>query len=371
MARIETRVAPEFNIKECAHIDDYQGRAGEAAGICDLYRRTYHVQSEDDVLRQLSYPYPEVFDPAWIHEIGMDKDIVLKVVTDTLTGRVIGSGTVILNPENQRGYVRGVMIDPDYQGYGLASFILVTAFKEVIANHRDTIKIFFTENRTAHAKSQKISEASGMRPVGLLPNKDIFLKKRESDLLFVLYSMNTLKTRRPEPTLIPAVIPIFKAVGRQFRLDDAVPTRVPISHANGYAVRGSISLDKYQYFYCTYYAGGKEIKFMINPRINVAEKTWFSPDIDPVTLKTLLRFAQISQRPQLYYMECYISAFQPEIQQVFVDLGFSPTGYIPGWDLVDGKREDRIIMTWVKEQPPMAGMRLTRRATKIAKLFLS
>ncbi|NVM53179.1 MAG: GNAT family N-acetyltransferase, partial [Candidatus Helarchaeota archaeon] len=309
--------------------------------------------------------------PEWIHITASDRNVVWKVVRDTLTDNVIGMGTIIMDPKNQRGYVRGFMVDPDYQSYGVGGWLALNAFQEFAIKYRDVIKIIWTENRTAHAKSQKISEAAGMRPVGLFPNKDIFLTKRESDVLFALYAMNALKMRRPEPALIPAVMPIFRVVGHQFRLGDAVPTQVPRTHADGYAVQGFISVDKYNYRYCTYRANGRELKFMINPRTRVAEKTWFSPDIDPVTLKTLLRSARISLNPKIYYMECYVSAFQPAIQQVFIDLGYVPTGYIPGWDLVDGKREDRIIMTWVREIPPLVSMQLTRRAMKIAKLFLS
>lgn len=370
MARIETQEAREFNLKEDAIINDFGTRCGEAIEVADLYRKVYKVKTEDS-LTQLSYPYPEVFDPEWIQKTATDRNVVWRTVVDTLTDKVIGSGTVVMDLENQRGYVRGVMIDPDYQGYGLASYILVNAFREVIGNWRDHIKIFYTENRTAHAKSQKISEASGMYPVALLPNKDIFLEKRETDLLFVLYSMNTLKIRRPEPQLIPEVIPIFKTVGRQFRLDDAISVTPSVTHANGFEIKASITTDKYNYHYCTYRAHGQELKFEINPRTQVAEKMWFSPEIDPITLKTLLRFARLSLNPTLYYMECYVSAFKPDFQQVFVDLGFTPTGYIPGWEMVNGQREDQIIMTWVKDPPLLENLRLTRRAEKIAKLFLS
>ncbi len=372
MARIktETRVAPEFNVKEYTTCYNYYGREGEAAELANLFRKTYKVKDED-TLTQLKYPYPESFDPEWVHKIGIDKNTDWKVVRDTTTDKVIGGGAVIMDPKNQRGYVRGVMIDPDYQGYGLASYILVNAFRDIIARWRDRIKIFWTENRTAHSRSQAISEASGMKPVGLLPHKDIFLEKRETDLLYALYSMNALKNRRPEPTLIPEVLPIFKTVGRQFRLDDAVLTSVPRTHANGYEVKGSITIDKYLYQYITFRANGKELKFEVNPRTFVAEKTWFSPDIDPTTLRTLLRFARVALDPNLFYMECYVSAFEPTHQQVFVDTGFTPTGYIPGWDMVNGKKEDVLIMSWVKEMPQLSNLRLTRRATKIAKLFLS
>jgi len=368
MAKTEMRTAPEIKPEEWTTIKQYTGLEGEAKGLADLYRRVYNVQDEN-LLTQTYYPYPEVFDPEWIDRTG--KKHVLQLVRDTFTKQVIGAGTVLLDFHNQRGYVRGVMIDPTYQGKGLANYILVNAYRDVIAQYRDELKIFWTENRTAHAKSQKISELSGMNPVALLPNKDFFHQKRESDLLYILYSMNTLKTRRPEPTLIPEVMPIFERVCKRLRLDDAVPTVVPRTRSNGYEVKGSITDDKYNYHYCSFRACGKELKFEVNPRTQVAEKTWFSPDIDATTLRTLLKVARAAMHPTLYYMECYVSAFKPDQQQVFVDEGFKPTGYIPGWDVVDGRREDVVLMSWVQDWPALDSLALTRKAAKIARLFLS
>lgn len=370
MNKIETELAQEFNLKERAIITDYQGKTGEALGIIQLYRNAYELTSAD-YIDQVKYPYPEAFDPEWVHRTASSPDTIWKVVWDTLTDQPIGTGTILINRQDKKGYMRGIIIDPAYQGKGLAAFILVNAFKEVINEYRDVIKIFWTENRSAHPKSQKIAEASGMKPVGLLPNKDIFLDERESDILYVLYSMNTLKNRRPNPTLVPAVLPIFEVVGRQFRLDDAIPTHVHSTFGNGFNPTGHVTADKYNYHFFTYTANGKQLKFVVNPRVMVAENTWFSPDIDPTTLRTLLWFARQSLATVLYYMECYVSAFAPETQQAFVDAGFEATGYLPGWNVVDGQREDAVIFSWVKEKPPLDNLCLTRRATKLAKVFLS
>ena len=81
-------------------------------------------------------------------------------------------------------------------------------------------------------------------------------------------------------------------------------------------------MNKYHYFNWTFRAGGKELPFEVNPRVQVAEKMWFTTDINPITLKTLLRFSSLALYPALYYKECYVSAYQPEIQQVFVEVGY-------------------------------------------------
>ncbi|MHA1360649.1 MAG: GNAT family N-acetyltransferase, partial [Candidatus Helarchaeota archaeon] len=313
---------------------------------------------------------PESFDPDWIHSTATNPEAIWKVVIDTLTGKIIGSGTILLTPSNHRAYIRGVMIDPDYQGCGLGGFIMVNAFKEIITDYRGLVKIFSVEGRTAHDKSQKMAEASGMRPVAVFPNKDYFLEQRESDVLFVLYAMNTLKERRAEPVLIPEAAPIYDVVGRQFRLEPPRIVPQPPIPTNEYQVKGHIIHDKYLYCYATYEATGKHLKFLINPRTQVAEKMWYTPDIDATILKTLVRFAILSLRPNLYYMECNVSAYNPEHQQAFVDLGFQPVGYIPGWEVQNGRREDKVIMAWVQEHPALGKLTLTRRAGKIAKLFL-
>ncbi len=235
-----------------------------------------------------------------------------------------------------------------------------------IQKNRGAIEIFWTENRTAHLKSQIISEQSGMRPVGLLPNKDIFLEQRESDFLYMLYGMNTLKSRRQNPQIVEAVSNIYDVIGKMFRLDPVEPITPNFVHANGYAIKGNIENDKYNYIYCTYSAAGHQLKFVINPRTHVAENMWFPTDIDPTTLKTLLKFAFENQQFMLDYTECYVSAYRPEIQQVFIDLAFHPTGYIPAWEVVNGQREDRIVMTWTRDFPAFTDLKLTKKATRVA-----
>ncbi|NVM55756.1 MAG: hypothetical protein HWN66_18800, partial [Candidatus Helarchaeota archaeon] len=81
MARIDTRATPVFNIEESARIDEYQGQVGEAESLANLYKKTYNVHG--DYLNQLRYPYPEVFDPEWIHITASDRNVVWKVVRDT------------------------------------------------------------------------------------------------------------------------------------------------------------------------------------------------------------------------------------------------------------------------------------------------
>ncbi|MHA1265102.1 MAG: GNAT family N-acetyltransferase [Candidatus Helarchaeota archaeon] len=143
MAKIETPIAPSFNIKEYATIRDYEIEAEAGA---TLYQETYEI-TPDKYLTQLQYPYPEVFDPAWIHATASAENVIWKVVIDTLTNRVIGSGTIELDPTHQRGYVRGVLIDPDYQGCGLTSYILVNTYREILESYRDKVKRFWCENR--------------------------------------------------------------------------------------------------------------------------------------------------------------------------------------------------------------------------------
>jgi len=357
---------PDFDIMDFIRIDDYRN---EAVEIADLYCKTYNITARN-ALTQTSYPYPEALDPAWIDGKARSRDTVWKVVTDIRNGAVVGSGTILLNRENQRAYVRGVMIDPDYQKYRIGSKVLVNTFREVIQNYRDVIKIFWSESRTAHSGSQKIAEDSGFYSVGLLPNKDIFLEKRESDLLMVLYAMNALKIRRPDPQIIPEVLPIYNAIAKRFRLAPVTPVPVLPILLNGSQVKGYIQEDKYLYAKCVYRANGEDLSFKINPRTQVAEETVFPQDIDPATLKVLVKMALDSLRPFLYYFEFYVSAYNPAQQQVFADLGFQATGYIPGWELIGGQREDRIIFSWVKDRPTLAAMDLTPKAKEVALVVL-
>jgi RimJ/RimL family protein N-acetyltransferase len=370
LAKIETIneviTTPEFNIMDFIRIDNYQG---EAEAIAKLYCKTYNIKAEN-MLTQLSYPYPEALDPAWINDKARSRNVIWKVVTDTRYDSVVGSGTVLLDRENQRAYVRGVMIDPEYQKYKIGSKVLVNTFREIIQNYRDVIKIFWSESRTAHSGSQKIAEDSGFFPVGFLPNKDIFLEKRESDLLLVLYAMNALKMRRRNPQIIPEVLPVYEVIAKQYRLEPIVPVVVPPIHRNGHQVKPYCKVDRYGYHHHIFCAYGEKLKLKVNPRTQVAEEASFSPDIEPVILNALVGKA-LASLGHLYYVEFYASAYRPAIQRVFADLGFKATGYIPGWDLVDGQREDAIIMSRVKEYPPLSNMDLTDKSKRLVNAVLN
>ena len=187
----------------------------------------------------------------------------------------------------------------------------------------------------------------------------------------VLYAMNALKKRRPDPQLIPEVLPIYNVIAKRFRLEPVTAVNVLPILANGHQVKGLLWMDRYDYHYCVFHAAGAELEFKINPRTQVAEDAHFSPNTDPITLKTLLSLALDSLRPMLYYSEIYVSAYEPKVQRILADLGFTATGYIPGWEMVNGQREDRIIFSWVRDLPARGAMELTPKAQEIVDLFLS
>ncbi len=113
MAKIVTQVAPEFNIKETVRMDDAREHTPEE--LIDLHRIVYNIHQEDD-LTQTSYPYPEALDPEWVRETLTDPRHYWPVVVNTLTEEIIAMGTVIMDYHNKRGYARGVMVHPAFQG---------------------------------------------------------------------------------------------------------------------------------------------------------------------------------------------------------------------------------------------------------------
>jgi len=97
MAGIETLKRAEFNLKEHAVITDYykvykeyrnspQAMADDIAG---LYRRTYAVVG--DTLHQRSYPYPESFDPDWIHSTATNPRRTVKKVKGPCLFSLLGN----------------------------------------------------------------------------------------------------------------------------------------------------------------------------------------------------------------------------------------------------------------------------------------
>ncbi|MFX1296459.1 MAG: hypothetical protein ACFFD2_16590, partial [Promethearchaeota archaeon] len=212
--------------------------------------------------------------------------------------------------------------------------------------------------RTAHAKSQHSMNLCGIAPIAFFPNKDVFLNKIESDLMQIVYDEKALtRYRRKDcPKLIPEVLECFfysdkrynlgrfRSCSPELNLDPALLVEIK----KNLTVR--VVVDKFGYQEVTFTVKNSDsyFKFIYTPRIQNFEKTRYKVK----TLEELFAFAQefkkYGRKCNIRYCEAFVSAYEPEHQKIFSDVGFSPRGYIPSWNYnkESGAFEDCIAFNW-------------------------
>jgi hypothetical protein len=189
---VDTKVRQEFHLDfEIAGVKHKHkispvlrlARPEDAEQIIEIYKELYDG----------TYPYKEMED---IHEVRkMIEDPTIQwIVFQDPSLNIAGCITFVLDFANKRGYIRGFMLRRKYQGYIDITKAMIGSMLGVLHKFKDTIYVWYVENRTAHAKSQYSMYVCGIAPIGFYPNKDIFCGKIESDLMQILYDERALKT---------------------------------------------------------------------------------------------------------------------------------------------------------------------------------
>jgi len=183
----------------------------------------YIVVGLHDKAYEGMFPYHEMLDPEYVEKFVSDRNnnlVGLYSHEDNLPG---GCGIMNCHPKDRTGYLRGLIVIPEYQG----KIDMKKCMSENAAlgyqHFWNTVDRCYTETRTAHSKAQFLVEYISLRPCGILPNKDMFVGngKRESDVLQISYPNRTLYEKRNDnPILLPELRPLYDFIADQFSLPD-------------------------------------------------------------------------------------------------------------------------------------------------------
>lgn len=317
----------------------HQAQLSEARELMELY----------DVVYEGSYPYDEVRDLNWISEQMQVPENVQLTVVDRQTGRVAGASLFQLDLGQRTVYARGIMIHPDFAGYGCGSFLLGHAYQALIHDLNNWVHIYYTENRTAHIKSQKLGENAGMKPLGLLINKDLFFHERETDVLMGLFSRPVFEQRRKFPQVIEPYFPIWEVIRKFYHLEHVDPiNRVALEDPVKLNRPLNCHFGRHGYLHVTIpgMTARSYLKFKVNKTTKAAEETKFqvsSPGEFRALLESALNFLK---KEGIEYFEVYVPAWHPEYQVAAHELGLVASGYFPGYRLANGERIDHLVLTW-------------------------
>lgn len=276
--------------------------------------------------------------------------------------KIAGCFTYQLDFEKKQGYMRGFNVKPQFQGILDSVKAVIGSMIGVWTEYRDKIKIWYCENRTAHTKSQYLSNVCGIKPIAFLPNKDIFNKNIESDIMHIAYENDVLTTlRSPKvPEFISEVGPLYKYASKRYFLSDYKVNKDPHPLDLRNIVKRSSQLkvftkkDKFGYETITFSLGksGSYFKFLYTPQVQNFEKTEYHVSNKEELFTFLRMWIEYIKKYEVRYAECLVSAYKPEHQQLFRKLGFYPRGYIPSWHFNNSTKtfEDCIMFNWCKNK---------------------
>jgi len=260
----------------------------------------------------------------------------------------------------KRGFLYGFVIKKQYQK-------VVDIFKAFIGcaiylwkTYLNRILLWYGEMRTNESTSQFFTSIVGLKPIAFLPNKDIFFKKIESDVLHVIHSDKALKENRCKepPRIIRQILNCYSYSNKRFQLGLPIVDnpKIDLDKTKVNEIKQKIVINEENEDYGTrrikfsYIDSDSFFEFLYNPYSKNFEKMEYnvisSEELFVFTeeLKNLINGLDIN------YCECIISAYKPEHQQIFHDAGFKPRGYIPGWEFDNEKNifKDCVVFNFYK-----------------------
>jgi hypothetical protein len=334
-AEIKEQIHYEFEIAEKKHHKVSPilrlARPEDASEIIQIYKELYDA----------TYPYKEMEDEDEVRKMIEDPNIQWVVYQDP-NYNIAGCITFVLDLTNKRGYIRGFMLKKKYQGYIDITKAMIGSMLAMLHKYKDTIYTWYVENRTAHAKSQYSMWVCGIAPIGIYPNKDIFLGKVESDLMQILYDERALKKYRctTTPSLISPINSCFQYSSERHNLGSYIKSD-PVINLNKMKLKKlrkklvkNVICDKFGYETITLSLKDSTsfFKFLYTPQVHNFEKTKYQVEnLEELYIFTQA-FLQCKDELDVRYCELFVSAYVPEHQQIFYDAGFRPRGYIPSWE---------------------------------------
>ncbi len=328
-------------------------RPEHAREIVKIYKEIYHG----------TYPYKEMEDELEVKHMIEQNDHSFLIFKDN-KGTIMGCFTFVFNFEEKRAYLRGYNVRPKYQKYFDVIKGFLGSLIGILYLYRNKILVWYAENRTAHAASQYFCQVAGVKNVAFLPNKDIFFRKIESDMLHVGYNKDALTTFRSReiPQIIPSIINCYAFSNKRYSLGkaDIVNPKLILKDQVMWELKSKINVRikkkkfNYQIIKFTLSNTDSYLKCLYTPMVKNIEKIEYNIDKLEELHVFLTELNKFCRLKNIRYAECLVSAHEPSHQQIFLKAGFQPRGYIPSWkyNSVEKKFTDHVMFNWFV--PPLS-----------------
>ena len=326
------------------------------------------------------YPYRQFIDPDELKRMVYAESTTMLVAEDE-AGQVCGTASVVFDAgaRNDLAAEFGrLAVHPGYRGRGIGRLLMEARIESV----KDRIHVGIVENRCAHQFSQRISEKHGFVPVGFLPMKLLF-HRRESVALYCRHFSNALAMRKNNPRILPEVYPIADMALRNCGLDcDAIVDVEPVAYPHSssfeleeFTTQGYASLLRFQrgrvkqrevygpvrLHYGLFQLDARHSHYLLARRdgqllggigfmLDKIEKSarifeLITVDEEPVYFLIQQLGEYVHREWDVAYLEIDVSAHSPRMQRTLLELGYSPTGYVPALAFDEVERIDIVKMS--------------------------
>jgi len=306
-----------------------------------------------------TYPYKEFEDVEELRKM-IDERLINFVLFKKKSGEILGCLKFILDFENKRGYQGGMAVWKKFLGKIDVVKAYVGSCIFFYNQFRDRIFLWYGEARTAHSKVQYFCKKCGVWPLGMFPNKDVFLNKIESDLFVIGYYKKTLDQYRSKtiPRIIPEILRCFTYSNERYNLGpvDIVSPTVKLDPNRLMKLQHNLCVniaeDRFGYVNIELRLPNTSsyFKFLYTPQIQNFEKVDYKVNNLEELCVFIDEFLRLGRELNIRYCEVFVSAYKPEVQKMFLSAGLRPMGYIPSWQYNKKLNcfEDKIIFNWFK-----------------------
>jgi len=310
-----------------------------------------------------TYPYKQMENISEIQSMIRSPNyywIIFTIKPDFIAG-CIG---LRLDFENKIGNFFGFAFRKKFQHKVDISTASIACVVATMHKFKNQIFLWFAEIRSSFSSIQYIAKLTGLNPIGVLPNKDIFFNQPESEILFITYNKKILDDLRSsqKPQLIsPAIFCYFYAF-QKYNLG------LPIIKNNNFEseldqkklknirklILRRIERDKFGSELITISIKGTNnfFQFLHYSNIQIVEKV----DYNVSTLEELYVFLEVIKSIilefKLRYFEVFLSAYDSTHQMIFYNAGFKPTGYIPAFKYNKDSNlyEDQVLFVYHEKE---------------------
>lgn len=285
-----------------------------------------------------TYPYKRMEDINQVQRM-IKRDFSHWLIFKDHLDKIMGCVGFKLNLKNKYGTFFGFALRKEYQGKFDIVKVMIAGLASILSQYKDRMLHWTCEARTAHNKAQYLTQIMGLSPIAFLPNKDIFFKNEESEILYIIYDQNALKKYRNReiPRIIREVVFCYTYSSQKYKLGlpKIINPNIAYKKADIDKIKRTLFLnkqsDKFGNETYTLSIENKDsyLTFLYNSNIHMIEKAEYKVSLNIEFFAFIEKLKELIILLKVRYFEIYISAYSPEHQKILYTAGFKPCGYIP------------------------------------------